>query len=404
MRILQANKFFYNAGGSDVVFLETIKGLKDRGHEVAEFAMQSAKNLPSNYAKYFVSELPAHLLGDTNIISQIKITKRIFYSGEVARKLQKLVRDFKPDVIHLHNVYHHLSASIFTTLKKLGIPIVLTLHDFFPLCPNHNFAYKETFSKEAYQKPYQCFKNKCVNNSYLPSLVGTVEEFYFKARNLWGSVDMFICPSDFMLQSMIDGGFSEKKLIKIVNPIKINTEIPALGNKILFMGRIHREKGIRVLMPALSRLKKYEVIIAGSGPDDEWLDNFITEHKLKNVTRKPWVEGDEWMRVIKQAKVMVFPSIFYENCPKAILEALSFGRLVVASNKGGNPEIIMDKKTGFLCAPENEKDLARAIKEAMDQNEEQASFYIKNGLALLKEKYRSDLYFSSLENLYSNLV
>ncbi len=404
MRILQANKFFYNTGGSEVVFLETINGLRARGHSVAEFSMQSPHNLPSDYAKYFVSELPASLAGNQNIYTSFKIAKRLFYSGEVKRNLKKLVHDFKPDIIHLHNVYHHLSASIFTTLKKLNIPVVLTLHDFFPLCPNHNFAYKDSFSKEAYQRPYQCFKNKCVNNSYLPSLFGTLEEFYFKLRAIWDSIDVFICPSEFMRQSMIEGGFSEKKLVKIVNPIETNQKILRLGNKIVFIGRIHREKGVRVLLEALCDLKKYEVIIAGSGPDEKWVDDFIIKNKLTNITRKPWVQGEEWLGVVREAKVMVFPSIFYENCPKAILEGLSFGRIVVASDKGGTAEMVIDKKTGFLCLPENPKNLTQTIEKAMKCSEEDSELLRKNARELLVEKYASNLYFSHLEEVYASLI
>jgi glycosyltransferase involved in cell wall biosynthesis len=154
----------------------------------------------------------------------------------------------------------------------------------------------------------------------------------------------------------------------------------------------------------LCDLKKYEVIIAGSGPDEKWVDDFIIKNKLTNITRKPWVQGEEWLEVIREAKAMVFPSIFYENCPKAILEALSFGRIVVASNKGGTAEMVIDKKTGFLCLPENQKNLAQTIEKAMKCSEEEAESLRKNSQELLVGKYASSLYFSKLEEVYTNLI
>jgi glycosyltransferase involved in cell wall biosynthesis len=151
-------------------------------------------------------------------------------------------------------------------------------------------------------------------------------------------------------------------------------------------------------------LKKYEVIIAGSGPDEKWVDDFIIKNKLTNIIRKPWVQGEEWLEVIREAKVMVFPSIFYENCPKAILEALSFGRLVVASNKGGTSEMVIDNKTGFLCLPENQKNLAQTIEKAFKSSKEESELLRKNAQELLLEKYASNLYFTHLEEVYSSLI
>jgi glycosyltransferase involved in cell wall biosynthesis len=110
------------------------------------------------------------------------------------------------------------------------------------------------------------------------------------------------------------------------------------------------------------------------------------------------------LEVIREAKVMVFPSIFYENCPKAILEALSFGRLVVASNKGGTSEMVIDNKTGFLCLPENQKNLAQTIEKAFKSSKEESELLRKNAQELLLEKYASNLYFTHLEEVYSSLI
>jgi len=404
MRILQANKFFYNSGGADKVFFETISGLKKRGHEVIEFSMQSKKNLPSKYSNYFVSEIPARLGGSFGLVDSLKIAKRFFYSGEVKQKLSKLIHDTKPEVAHLHNVYHHLSAGIFTTLFKHNIPTVLTLHDYFPLCPNHNFAYKDTFNKEKYKKNlYSCIQNKCINNKLAPSIIGTFEAYFYRLKHIWKKIDYFICPSEFMKQTMIEFGFEEKRLKIINNFVSFKENIPPHGNKIVYLGRLDYEKGITFFMEAIKNISEFEVLVIGEGKEEKWVDEYIKKNKLTHVNRRKWVEGKEWEKVISEAKTMVFPSIFYENCSLGILEAMNYGRIVIASDRGGNKEIIKDVKTGFLVPPENSKILEATIKKAMTIDNAKIEQMQEATRKSIKNNFSEEEYFLRLQNLYSKL-
>ena len=103
MRILQVNKFHYPRGGADKYFLELSEALAKAGHEVAVFSMKHPKNQPTPYAKYFVSRLS---FNEGNLIDKLKTPGRVIYSLEAKRKFKKLVTDFKPDLIHIHNIYH----------------------------------------------------------------------------------------------------------------------------------------------------------------------------------------------------------------------------------------------------------------------------------------------------------
>jgi glycosyltransferase involved in cell wall biosynthesis len=405
MRILQINKNFYNSGGSDTVFFDTINGLREQGHEVSEFSMQNVQNLNSNYSKYFVSEIPARLVGRHSIGNSWKIFKRLFYSAEVEKKLTQLVQDTRPDVAHIHNAYHHLSVSSFLRLFRLNIPTVLTLHDYFPLCPNHNFLYKESGRKELFQnKFYNCVRYKCINNQLMPSIVATFESYYYRLRKVWGKIDKFICPSNFMKEIMEEGGFSAKKLQVIFNPFKPPTQLLPLGNTIVFLGRIHSEKGVKIFLEAIQSLKDYKVVIAGRGPEDKWVDQFLKEHQLTQVERHSWVQGEKWVEIIKNARVMVFPTIAYENCSRGILEALSYGRLVVASDRGGNKEMIINGKTGFLVKPENAQDLQKIIIQAMKTAPAESAQMAFQGRQLVQDKYSLNTYISSLEEVYKEII
>lgn len=408
MRILQINKFFYRRGGAEAVFFDTIGGLRARGHEVSEFAMQDPRNAPSQFAAYFASAVP-ELLGNASATQQWRIFRRLFRSREIERKLRTLVLAAEPEVAHIHNAYHHLSAGSFLELRRLGVPIVLTLHDVFPLCPNHSLLKGETLGEKYFKnKLYNCARYRCIDNRFWPSLAGTLEAYYYRYRQIWDSIKIFICPSEFMKNKMVEYGFPAEKMRVIRNPF--NAEAPdipprplVLGNKIVYLGRIHYEKGIKIFIEAAKELRDFPTIIAGSGPDDRWLNDFIVANRLSQIDRRGWVSGESWRQVMAEARVVVAPSVFLENCSLTILEALGWGRLVVAADRGGNRELIIDGVTGFLAKPENPPDLAKAIRRAMTAPARQAEAIIKQGRSLVASQHNPEQYFNQLTEIYREL-
>ncbi len=405
MKILQANKFFYRGGGAETVFFDTIEGLRARGHEIVEFSMQSNRNLPSAYSKYFGPHIPEKLTQSHNLVDSLKVFKHLFYSREIEKKITELVRDTQPQVSHLHNIYHHLSASTFLTLRRLNIPTVLTLHDVFPLVPNRSFLIKDHLREDLLRNNlWNCVRYKCVNDSLVLSSVSALESYYYQIKDVWKNIDALICPSEFMRNKMLEYGYPAAKLKLVRNPFTANVQEYPLGNKIVFLGRIHTEKGIKIFMEACKSWRDYQVVVAGSGPEDAWVDNFIKDNKFTNIERHGWVSGETWQDIVKNAKVMVLPSIFYENCSVAILEAVSYGRIVVASNRGGNPEMVKDGLTGFLAVPENAEDLAQVVKKAMNLSPVQASSMTQEAKKLIEKNYQLKDYLDSLERVYKEIV
>jgi glycosyltransferase involved in cell wall biosynthesis len=404
MRILQINKFFYRRGGVEAVFFNTIKGLRERGHDVVEFATAHPSNLPSDYAAYFASELP-EMSGKQDADVSWKIFKRLFRSKEIEQKLGALIMATEPEVAHLHNIYHHLSASTFTKLYELKIPMVLTVHDVFPLCPNHSLLEGETLCEECYKnKLYNCARYRCVNKKFLPSVAGVLEAYYYRLKKIWDRIDLYICPSQFMAGKLVEWGFPLEKMRVAPNSFKSQTTIPQLGDKIVYLGRIHYEKGIKILMEAAKRLRDYKVMIAGTGPEDRWVQEFARKNILSNIERISWVGGEAWEKVMRGAKVIVMPSLFYENCSMGILEAMSYGRIVVAVDRGGNPELIKDGISGFLCKPEDPADLARVIRRAMNTTDAEAAAISANAVKTVEQNHRPEDYFNKLETIYAEVV
>ena len=139
MKILQVNQFYYPRGGADKYFLDLTRTLTEAGHQVAVFSMVHPKNWPSPWSPYFVSRVS---FNEGNLVDKLKTPGRVLYSLEAKRKFARLVRDFQPEIIHLHNIYHHISPSILTVAQEYKIPVVLHLQDYKLICANHSLFTK----------------------------------------------------------------------------------------------------------------------------------------------------------------------------------------------------------------------------------------------------------------------
>ena len=340
MRVLQINKFFYRRGGAEVVFFDTINGLRQRGHEVIEFSSSDKRNSESDFENYFIENL-GELSGEYGPAKSLQIFGKLFHSPEAVNNLRALIMATEPEVAHLHNIYHHMPPAVFRILKKSGIPIVLTVHDVQPMCPNHRMmrGVDNKLCESCFQHKYfNSVRYRCINNSLAASAAGALESYFYWLSGIWNLVDRFICPSEFMLNKMLSWGFPKEKLRLLRNPFDVPQECPPLGDKILYIGRFHVEKGIKILMQSLPWLRQYQTIIAGAGPEEKWVRNFITQYSLTNAKMIGWLDKAKLETIIREAKVVVVPSVFYENCSLSVLEALSYGRIVVASDRGGNSE------------------------------------------------------------------
>lgn len=367
MRILQVNKFNYVRGGAEKYFIEISHKLKEAGHEVAIFSMHHPKNLPSSWDKYFVSRISFEKTTFRNIFLA---PFRILYSFEAKRKFKKIVKDFKPDIIHIHNIYHQISPSILPIAKKFKIPVVMHLHDYKLICPNYQlFVDGKICTRCRGQKYYNCLKHKCFKKSFWQSFLATIEMyFHHKILNIYlNNINYFIAPSNFMKKTVIDFGVSENKVgvvYNFIDDIKKNDDMNTTEDDyVLYFGRLSTEKGIDVLLRALSITdKKIKAKIVGSGPE---------ELKLKNISQELFLEGRveflgyksgiELNQIVNKAKAIIIPSIWAENMPFSLLESLSVGKIVIASRVGGMVELIEDEKSGFLFENGNYHQLAEKI-------------------------------------------
>lgn len=364
MRILQVNKFYYPKGGADKYFLDLESALKKNGHEVAVFAMQDQRNLPSPFSKYFVSNFDFNNL---NWRQKIAAPGRIIYSQEARRKFRCLVEDFRPDIIHIHNIYHQISPSILDVARDYKIPVIMHLHDYKLICPNYSlFANGKPCEDCLPNKYFNCVRNRCFKNSLWKSLL-VATEMYIHHRVLKiyeRNITAFIAPSLFMKNKVAEPGWPAEKISVIINPYpqaneEENNKATEKKDYLLCFGRLSQEKGIDVLIKA-AKNSRLPIKIAGSGPEEENLKQ-LSEEIGSPVEFLGFQKGVDLNKLIKEAKAVIIPSISYDNMPLSLLEAMHLEKVVIASKIGGIPEIITDRVNGLLFEPGNSDDLASKI-------------------------------------------
>lgn len=403
MRIILVNKFYYLKGGAERYFLNLKKLLEQKNHEVALFAMQDKRNFPSKYSKYFVSRVDLEKSGYS-----IKKACRVLYSFKAKKKFDQLIRDFKPDIIHIHNIYHQISPSILTVAKKHNIPIVQTLHDFKLICPNYSLYSKNTICEQCKKyRYYKCVFRKCIKNKFWPSLVATKEMYFHKLIKIYeNNVGLFLAPSQFVRDKILQWGIIKEKQITVLPEFIFPYEKPntlAHGIYILYSGRLIKGKGITTLVSAMKNIKNIELHIAGKGPLEEELRGLVKKENINNVKFLGFLNLQKLQQQILNSQFTIHPSKMYETFGLSILESYNLGKPVIAANLGAFKEIVQHKKTGLLFKAGNINDLTSKINYLL-QNKDLISRMGENAKYFTHQKFNPEDHYQKLMKIYQSMI
>jgi len=405
MKVLIIQKFFYRSGGAEVVAFELAKLLRANGHQVIEFSMKDERNEPSAYSDYFIKNINYNKR--EGFFSDLKKFFKFLFSFEAQKKLKALVEKEKPDIAHVHNVSFYLTPSIFFTLKKLKVPIVRTLHDYRLICPNSILFTKGSICEKCkFHKYYNCFRYKCVKNDAVFSFMAMLNMYLHKLiLKSYDQIDFFISPSKFLISKFQEWGMDISKFKQLYNFMDLQKLQPSqsLGEGIIFAGRLSPEKGILSLLAAMKNLPQIKLQIAGEGPQKKDLENFIKENHLINVELLGYKKQSELHDLIKASKLVIVPSIWYENNPLSILEAFSFGKPVIGTDLGGMAELISNGQNGLVYKLGDIQDLTNKISNLYNNNELVAQMG-RNARQFVEENCDPQTHLQQILQIYKSLV
>lgn len=412
MKILVVNTFHYIRGGDCRHAIGLAQLLKKAGHEVYHFGMKGNKNIDCSEEAYFINEIDyREALKSRNPISALNVIWHSIYSVEAKKNIGMLIDRIHPDIVHLHSIRHHLTKSILPEINKRKIPIVWTLHDYKEICPNTSFYDGRGICEKCKGRKYSnVIWNKCKKGSFPASIITYLESVINGQKRYDNYIQKYISPSSFLRDKFIEYGYDPDKVVNIPNFITLDDFKPRYeyDNYLLYLGRLEKEKGLITLVKAFSLItKKFPEIslkIAGTGSLTDELVNLISRMKISNVELLGFIQGSKLEAITKNAKAIVIPSEWYENYPFSCLEAMAYGKPVIASDIGGMPEQIKDGITGFLFEPFNEEQLALKIKTLSNMKREEIVAMGKNARAMVEKINSPKKYLDDILGIYGRLI
>ena len=381
MKVLMVNKFLYPNGGSETYIFEIGKQLQKMGHEVQYFGMEHEGRIVSNRVNSYTSNMDFH----GSKLSKLLYPFKIIYSTEAKKKIRAVLNDFNPDVVHLNNINFQITPSILYEIKKYEkdtkrrVKIIATAHDYQWVCPNHMMyiPHKEEICERCTGGKYSnCAKYRCIHNSRVKSILGSMESYLYHFRKTYGLIDTIICPSGFLQKQLAKDKTMAGKLVAMHNFVTISKEeTEALNYEkedyVLYFGRFAKEKGIETLLKVCEQLPKIPFVFAGSGP----LEDIVNQSaNIKNVG---FQKGKALQELIAKAQFSIYPSEWYENCPFSVMESQMYGTPVIGAAIGGIPELIQEGINGDLFESGNADDLKKKI-EALWLDKERLKKYSEN--------------------------
>lgn len=389
MKILQVNKFFYHKGGTETYLFSLISLLSKNGHQILGFSQKNKNNINIKGREFFIDEINLDKFYFKNIFK----IGRIFWSFRARKNMIKLIKQEDIDLVHIHNIYHQISPSILPAIKKAGLPIVMTVHDFKLISPGYTLSAGKIRKKQ---------------KSFLARLIMSLEYFFHKSIKIYQKhVDLFIAPSIFVKDKLISQGFEADKIIVLPHFVEISHQPIAWEEKdyIVCFGRLDDSKGIDILIKALAKIKSSTKLkIIGNGPQASALKQLAKNLEMeKQIEFIPHCRQQELESLIAQSLFAVFPSLVHETFGLGLIESYFLGKPVIASKAGAFQENVIDGKTGLLIEPGDETSLKNALKKLILDDAGRKSMG-ESAKQYAQEKFTADYHLEKIMSVYDLLV
>jgi glycosyltransferase involved in cell wall biosynthesis len=376
MRILYCNKYNYPFSGTEVYLFDLMRLMRDQGHDTALFAMANPYGTPTPQDRYFVPHLD---FKDprAGLLRRARLAAHAIYSQDARRRLGQLIQEFRPEVAHVRNIYHHLSPSILWELRKHKVPVIYHLNDFKLICPSYNLVARGAVCERCRGGQFwHVLRDGCYAGGRAASAVLAAEAYTHRwLRTYQRCVDRFVAPSQFVRDKLIEYGWDPGRIEVLPHFQRVESEAPpasAAHAPILYFGRLSAEKGVADLLQAMRHIPDVHLKIAGDGPCHLLIEAYerietsvklvlaggashtdayaesLRQHASNRIRILDYVSGEVFEELLTNAMLFVLPSDL-EGLSLALLEAMSAGICVLTSDIPENRELV--DGVGFTFKP-----------------------------------------------------
>jgi glycosyltransferase involved in cell wall biosynthesis len=407
MRILYCNKYNFPFSGTEIYLFDLMRLMRDQGHEATLFSMADARGTAARPDPHSTAHVDFKD-PKNGVLRKIRLAGHAVYSIDARRKIQQMIQQFRPDIAHVRNIYHHLSPSILWELKRQKVPVIYHLNDFKLLCPSYNMVSNGSACERCRGGQFwRVVAEGCYSGGRAASAALAAEAYVHRwLRTYQKCVDRFLVPSQFARERLIENGWERNRIEVLPHFQRIPEQVPAtpISNApILYFGRLSPEKGVEDLLRALRKLPQIRANIAGDGPIRSQLEKLAHELGLSNVSFLGHVHGVALEQLVAEARFTVLPSHAYETLGKTILESYAQGRAVIASDLGSRREFVRHGETGLLYPVSNVEQLSMAI-AWLCEHPEIAAEMGSGGREFVRKYHAPETHYQAMTCLYETLA
>lgn len=381
MKVLLVHERYRSPGGEDYVFEAEAALLESRGHEVTRYTEHNDR----------IDEM-----------SSVAVAMDTVWSRSARRRLGGIVERERPDVVHFHNTFPLISPAVYGPAAHAGAAVIQTLHNFRPICPMAQLFRDGAPCEDCVGRavPWPGILHACYRDSRRASAVVAAMIATHRGLGTWrDGPDLYVALTPFSRDRFVAGGLPEEKIV--VKPNFVD-EDPGVGvgpgDHVAFIGRLSPEKGVGVLLEAWEALDAdVPLRIAGDGP--------LRDRVRDAVDRDPrvewlgWREREDVLDLLRGARFLVFPSIWYETFGLGMVEAFAAGRPVIASDRGAMADLVDDGRTGRLVPAGDAVALATAV-EALWADPARAAEMGERARSEYEARYTSERGYEALLATY----
>ncbi|OKL38405.1 glycosyltransferase family 4 protein [Pontibacter flavimaris] len=382
MRILLVHNHYKQTGGEDTVFFAEAALLEEYGHIVEKLTFSN---------------------NDVNSLTEkLQAALGIVYNPKGARAVEEKIKEFRPDVVHVHNFFPLVSPAVFYVCRKLKVPVVMTLHNYRLICPSSYLHYHGKLHMENVHKvfPLPAIWDRAYRDSRFQTASVVLTSGVHKLLGTWrNQVDLFITLTPGAARLFQNSSLNPRPEQLVVKP-NFTADL-GLGKQkreayFLFVGRLSPEKGLETLLKAHAQ-HPFKLKVVGDGP----LRSMVEAHAASypSLEYLGYQQRGRVVEELKSARGLIFPSEWPEMFGMSIIESFSTGTPVIASKIGGGEYLVQHQQNGLHYRPGSAEELVRSVK-TMEQLPEMVYNLGKNARMSYEQLYTPEANYHTLISIY----
>ena len=358
MRVLMLHNYYQIRGGEDESAEQDAALLRAHGHDVL---FRTRHN--DEIGRYSVLQKAALFLTPT-------------WSRRAVADIQGDLAEFRPDIVHIQNFFPLFSPAVHVACSRAGVPVVQSLRNYRLLAPCGLLSRDGHVCERCVEGSVingillRCYRGSAIQTTSVALMI----QVHRLLRTWERHVDAFVALTPFVREKFAEAGMDTSRVVVRSNFLR---DDPGAGRAQrtggVFLGRLMEEKGVRVLLEAWRLLPPdTKLDIVGDGPLLEWASEYARRNGLSSVTfhgRKALAEA---LEMVKTARFVVVPSVFYETFGRVVMEAFATGTPAVVSGHGAVGSLVDHGRTGLRFTPGDPVDLAEKARYILTHFEEAA--------------------------------